>query len=236
MSTLSVNTIQPYSGTTVTIAGLTLSGSQNLTGSFTGSFTGSLLGTASYADNATSASFASNIANGLSPTFANVTASNVLITGTASVALLHTQVVSSSVIYSSGSNQFGDASDDIQTFYGTADFKTGPVRLTGSAVGNLTALSISSNTASLDCSTANLFTLQLVSGSNTFINPTNVQAGQTFNLLVSTTGSATVSFPAIVKQTNGSPYVPTTTVATDVLSFIVKDSSSLLLASIKNLV
>jgi hypothetical protein len=56
MSTLSVNTIQPYSGTTVTIAGLTLSGSVNVTGSFTGSFTGSLLGTASYADNATSAS------------------------------------------------------------------------------------------------------------------------------------------------------------------------------------
>jgi hypothetical protein len=227
MSTLTVNTITPFSGTTVTIAGLTLSGSQNLTGSFTGSFTGSLLGTASYAD---TASFATNF-----------TASNILITGLATVAsasITNLTVIyeTASVIYSSGSNQFGDASNDVQTFYGTADFKTGPVRLTGSAVGNLSALSISSNTASLDCSVANLFTLQLVSGSNTFINPTNVQAGQTFNLLVSTTGSATVSFPAIVKQVSGSAYVPTTTVATDVLSFVVKDSSTLLLASIKNLV
>lgn len=110
------------------------------------------------------------------------------------------------------------------------------VTLTGSAVGNLSALSISSNTASLDCRVSNLFTLQLVSGSNTFINPTNVQAGQTFNLLVSTTGSATVSFPAIVKQVSGSAYVPTTTVAIDVLSFIARDSSTLLLANIKNLV
>jgi len=81
---------------------------------------------------ATTASFASTIANGLSPTFANVTASNVLITGTASVNVLITNFVSSSIIYSSGSNQFGDASDDVQTLYGTVDIKTGPVLITGS--------------------------------------------------------------------------------------------------------
>jgi len=104
----------------------------NTTGSFTGSFTGSLQGTASYATQALSASFASTIANGLSPTFANVTASNVLITGTASVALLYTQTVSSSVIYSSGSNQFGDAANDTQTLFGTVDVKTGPLVVTGS--------------------------------------------------------------------------------------------------------
>jgi hypothetical protein len=87
---------------------------------------------ASQAANATTASFASNIANGLSPTFANVTASNVLITGTASVALLYTQTVSSSVIYSSGSNQFGDASNDVQTLYGTFNVINGPSNFTGS--------------------------------------------------------------------------------------------------------
>jgi hypothetical protein len=81
---------------------------------------------------ATTASFASTIANGLSPTFVNVTASNVLITGTASVALLYTQTISSSVIYSSGSNQFGDASNDVQTLYGTFNVVTGPTNLTGS--------------------------------------------------------------------------------------------------------
>jgi hypothetical protein len=83
------------------------------------------------ASQAVSASFASNIASGLSPTFANVTASNVLITGTASVALLHTTIVSSSVIYSSGSNQFGDASNDVQTLYGTVNVVNGPLNITG---------------------------------------------------------------------------------------------------------
>jgi hypothetical protein len=84
------------------------------------------------ASQAVSASFASNIASGLSPTFANVTASNVLITGTASVALLYTQTISSSVIYSSGSNQFGDASNDVQTLYGTFNVVNGPTNFTGS--------------------------------------------------------------------------------------------------------
>jgi cytoskeletal protein CcmA (bactofilin family) len=86
----------------------------------------------SQAANATTASFAQTIANGLSPTFANVTASNVMITGTASVALLYTQTVSSSVIYSSGSNQFGDASNDVQTLYGTFNVVNGPTNFTGS--------------------------------------------------------------------------------------------------------
>jgi len=223
MSTLSVDTIQPYSGTTVTITGLAISSS---------AITGSV----------PSASYALSASYAVTSSYAtNFTASNILITGLATVAsasITNLTVIyeTASVIYSSGSNQFGDASNDVQTFYGTSDFKTGPVRLTGSAVGNLSALSISSNTASLDCSVANLFTLQLVSGSNTYINPTNVQGGQTFNVLVSTTGSATVSFPTIVKQVSGSAYAPTTTVATDVLTFIAKDSSTLLLASIKNLV
>jgi hypothetical protein len=197
MSTLNVDIIQPYSGTTVTITGLSISSSA-ITGS---------VPSASYA---ISASYAVTSSFATSASFASFATSASFVTS-ASFATTATTA----------------------SFVNPLNQK---VTLTGSAVGNLTALSISSNTASLDCLTANLFTLQLVSGSNTFVNPTNVQAGQTFNLLVSTTGSATVSFPAIVKQVSGSAYVPTTTTATDVLSFIAKDSSTLLLASIKNLV
>ena len=66
-------------------------------------------------------------------TFNNdVTASNVRITGTASIAFLDVQFQSSSVIYSSGSNQFGDASNDTQTLYGTVNVVTGPLVVTGS--------------------------------------------------------------------------------------------------------
>jgi hypothetical protein len=108
--------------------------------------------------------------------------------------------------------------------------------ITGSVLGNVTALSISSNTASLDLSLGSFYTLQLVSGSNTFINPTNIRAGETVSLLVSTTGSATVSFPSIVLQPSGSSYVPTTTIGKDVLTFISFDNTNLYLASVKNLI
>ena len=108
--------------------------------------------------------------------------------------------------------------------------------ITGSVLGNITTLSISSNTASLNLSLGNFYTLQLVSGSNTFINPTNIRAGETVSLLVSTTGSATVSFPSIVLQPSGSSYIPTTTTGKDVLTFISFDNTNLYLASVKNLI
>ena len=125
---------------------------------------------------------------------------------------------------------------DVYT-YNNARIRLGsPTQVTGSLRGQVSALTIASNTASLDCATNNFFTLQLVSGSNTFINPSNIQPGQTINLRVNTTGSATVSFPSSIKQVSGSAYVPTTTTGVDVVTFISFDSSSLLLSNIKNLV
>ena len=118
---------------------------------------------------------------------------------------------------------------------GSATF-TGSLTITGSLVGNVSALSISSNTASMDLNVGNFFTLQLVSGNDTFINPSNIAAGQTINLRVNTTGSATVSFPSSVKQVSGSSYVPTTDTGVDVITFISFDSTSLLLSNVKNLV
>ena len=119
---------------------------------------------------------------------------------------------------------------------GSANTFTANNVFSGSVRGEVNALSISSNTASLDCSLDNFFTLQLVSGSNTFINPSNILPGQTINLRVNTTGSATVSFPSSVKQVSGSAYVPTTTTGVDVVTFISFDATSLLLSNVKNLV
>jgi hypothetical protein len=107
--------------------------------------------------------------------------------------------------------------------------------VTGSNRGNITALSISSNTASLNLSLGNFYTLQLVSGSNTFISMSNIQAGQTSVLAVSTTGSATVSFPSTVKQPANSSYVPTTTTSTDILTLVSINSSSIYVVNVKNL-
>jgi len=109
----------------------------------------------------------------------------------------------------------------------------------GSVRGEVKALSIASNTASLDCSTENFYTLTLVSGSNTFINPSNIAAGQTINLRVTQAnpGNGTVSFPTSVKQVSGSSYTPSVgTGPQDIVTFISFDASSLYLSNVKNLV
>ena len=73
------------------------------TGSFSGSFTGSLFGTASWAYNALTASTADDfVVRG------TLTGSNAIFTGTVTAQTLVVQTISSSVIYSSGSNIFGD--------------------------------------------------------------------------------------------------------------------------------
>lgn len=110
------------------------------------------------------------------------------------------------------------------------------VVFSGSVRGEVNALSIVSNTASLDCSVDNFFTLQLVQGTNTYINPTNINNGQTINILVNTTGSATVSFPTTVKQISGNSYTPTSTTGKDVLTLISFNDSNLYLVNVKNLV
>jgi len=50
----------------------------------------------------------------------------------ASFTYVNTVYETASVIYSSGSNQFGDASDDTQTLYGTVRLPNGPLDITGS--------------------------------------------------------------------------------------------------------
>jgi hypothetical protein len=96
----------------------------SFTGSFSGEFTGSLLGTASWAYNAVTASTADNFY-----VRGDITGSNALITGTLTAQRLVVQTISSSVIYSSGSNIFGDELTDTQQF-------TGSVTITGSLTVN----------------------------------------------------------------------------------------------------
>ena len=113
---------------------------------------------------------------------------------------------------------------------------TGSVFTSASVNGVVNPLTISSNTASLDFSKGNFFTIQLVSGSSTHINPTNIAAGQTINIRVNTTGSGTVTFPSTVDQITGSSYVPTTTTGVDILTLVTFDTSSIYLVNVKNLV
>jgi hypothetical protein len=110
--------------------------------------------------------------------------------------------------------------------------------VSGSVNGNVNALSISSNTASLDCSTANFFTLTLVSGSNTYINPTNVSAGLTLNLqlIQPSVGFGTISWnTSIAKFENAAPFQATQNAdVKDVVTLISFDGSTLQATGIKN--
>jgi hypothetical protein len=68
-----------------------------------------------------------NITGSLNVT-GNITATS------ASFTYLETIYETASIIYSSGSNQLGDASDDTQTLWGTINIPTGPVNITGSLI------------------------------------------------------------------------------------------------------
>jgi hypothetical protein len=110
---------------------------------YTGSNTSQFAGTASYATTASyyggsvlSASYAqtASYAPAYLPLTGGTINGNVTVNGTASIAFLNVTYESASVIYSSGSNQFGDASNDVQTLWGTVDIKSGPVLVTGSVI------------------------------------------------------------------------------------------------------
>ena len=176
--------------------------------------------------------FVSGSADGYTITSGSISGSLIdnLTTPTASEAIKH-------LVYLSQA-EYDALTPDTNTMYvisGSGDVVEN-LTVSGSLVGEVQTLSISSNTASMDLSTGNFFTLQLVGGTDTRIEPSNIQAGQTINLLVSTTGSATVSFPSAVKQVSGSAYVPTTTTSKDVVTFISFNNSEIYLSNVKNLV
>ena len=97
----------------------------------------------SYATNALSASYAPDNSNRNGLITTGSIGGNQSITGSldvqgtisatsASFTYVNTVYETASVIYSSGSNQFGDASNDTQTLYGTVVLPSGPLDITGS--------------------------------------------------------------------------------------------------------
>jgi len=112
---------------------------------------------------------------------------------------------------------------------------SGSLKITGSAFGNVISMSIASNTASMDLNTGNYFTLSLPSGSSTRISPTNIQAGTSATLVITTLSGSLVTFDSSVKQPSGSAYVPTSG-SIDILSFVSVNSSSLFVVSTLNMI
>ena len=63
--------------------------------------------------------------------------SGTLTATSASITYLETVYETASIIYSSGSNQLGDASDDTQTLFGTVNLPSGSLNVTGATTSSL---------------------------------------------------------------------------------------------------
>jgi hypothetical protein len=73
----------------------------------------------------------------------------------------------------------------------------------------------------------------------TFINPTNVNPGQTVNIQIRQggAGTGTVSFPTFVDQASGSLYTGSrVSSAIDIVTMITFDSTNVYLSSIRNMI
>jgi hypothetical protein len=116
------------------------------------------------------------------------------------------------------------------TFIGTNTFS-------GSVYGNVILQSVASNTASVDFSSANFFTVTLGDGVTTHILASNAKVGQSVNILVTTGTNSTASFSTNIKQPSGSFYLPTSGSGNkDILSFVAFDTTSLYLVAVNQMI
>jgi hypothetical protein len=138
---------------------------------------------------------------------------NTTIDGTLTVRELHTEFVSASIIYESGSTQFGDTSDDTHQF-------SGSVLISGSfSINNDSVTEISDDTTLSDNSNTALVTENAV---KSYVNTNVIQANsylrkQFFKTSNSITIPSTASFSAV---TASAPTGLTTTSKNDFVFFI----------------
>jgi len=127
------------------------------------------------------------------------------------------------------------------TFYGNQIF-SGSVYVSGSVYGNVTAQPVASNTSSIDISTANFFTITLGSGTGTsgvttHISASNMRAGQSVNILITTGTNSSASFSTNIKQPSGSFYQPTSgSGKADILSLVSFDTTNLYLVAVNQMI
>lgn len=122
-----------------------------------------------------------------------------------------------------GSNTFNGN----QTINGTLLVSSSMV-YSGSVRGQVRTITINSNTASMDCSLGNFFTLSLPAGT-TRLEATNIQPGETLSLrILNQTTASVVSSSVSVKFPTGFSYIPTSVAtSTDIITFLSFDTASI---------
>jgi hypothetical protein len=114
---------------------------------------------------------------------------------------------------------------------------SGSLTVTGSAYGNVVSMSITSNTASMDLSKGNYFTLTLATSASTHISASNVQPGVSATLVITTGTNSSASLAPTMLQPSGSAYSATNgSGKKDVLSIVAVASGVPFVVSTKNMV
>jgi hypothetical protein len=118
--------------------------------------------------------------------------------------------VAGNAITSNFATTAGSVTNGVYT--NSANIFTAANTFSGSIKNKVTTLTVSSNTASMDLSSGNLFTLTLISGSTIYLNPTNIQLGQTTMLQIVqvTGGGGNLSYGSNITFPASFPYTPST--------------------------
>jgi hypothetical protein len=183
----------------------------------------------------TSASFDSRINNIVVGTGFATTGSNAFdgaqeITGALNVTgqiLTEANIVSQQSIDAYGplyANNSADVYGNLNVF--GSQTITGSLVVTGSVAGNVVALTITSDTASMDLAAGNYFTLTLPSSSNTFIEATNIKPGLDAKLLITAGVSSSVVFANNILQPANSMYTASAESQMDLVSLITFDDTN----------
>ena len=109
--------------------------------------------------------------------------------------------------------------------------------INGTVVQSVQALTITSNTASLDASTGQMFTLGLQNATDTHLEISNQVAGQTFSLKITNnaTSAGTITFDPQFDFEDGTAFTATAaTNAVDILTFTTFDGTSVQCVGSKN--
>ena len=205
------------SGSNIFHGDQTISGSLNVTGSVTASyFTGAFVGDGSNITNiavsgVTGLSLHKIYSGSLSASIENDALrinTDVYVDGIITAKQFDVTIVSSSVLFQSGSTKFGDTTDDTHQFTGSVNI-TGSLNLTGSAIIS-NSLFVSDNvtasyfTGAFVGDGSQLFNLTYATtGSNTFYGDEQITGSLTV------TGATTLIGPVYISGSHGTPTSPT---------------------------
>jgi hypothetical protein len=185
------------------------------------------LNTASF--NAYTQSFSQSVATDFSASYAYTNSSILLLSSSISSSSAISDNAQTARINSLSSLTGSYATTGSNTFVGNQTVNgttrlVGNLTITGSVFGNVSASTITSQTASIDLSTTNYFTLTL--SGTTRINVINPTPGVTATLVINTDTAASASFSSNVKQPSGSLYAASPSGNVDIISFTAVDSNT----------